>query len=86
MGRRRWVAGPIYANRRAAIVIALVGLVLAVVAGVLLSTSIARSLGGATRTLDRIARFELEAPAMPRMGHKSNVQPRDRSAMVPDAG
>jgi adenylate cyclase len=58
--------GPIYANRRAAIVIALVGLVLAVVAGVLLSTSIARSLGGATRTLDRIARFELEAPAMPR--------------------
>ena len=58
--------GPVYANRRAAIVIVLAGLVLAVVAGVLVSTSIARSLGGATRTLDRIARFELEGPALPR--------------------
>ena len=58
--------GPVYANRRAAIVIVLAGLVLAVMAGVLVSTSIARSLGGATRTLDRIARFELEGPALPR--------------------
>ena len=57
--------GPVYANRRAAIAIALAGLVLAVVAGVLVSTSIARSLGGATRTLDRIARFELEGAALP---------------------
>src|SRR5262249_12463747 len=38
--------GPVYANRRAALVITLVGLVLAVTAGVLVSTSIARSLGG----------------------------------------
>jgi class 3 adenylate cyclase len=58
--------GAVHANRRAAIVIVLVGLVLAVAAGVLVSTSIARSLGGATRTLDRIARFELEDPALPR--------------------
>jgi hypothetical protein len=57
--------GPVYANRRAAITIALVGLVLAVGAGVLVSTSIARSLGGATQTLDRIARFELEGPTLP---------------------
>jgi adenylate cyclase len=57
--------GPVYANRRAALIIALAGLVLAVGAGVLVSTSIARSLGGATQTLDRIARFELEGAALP---------------------
>ena len=45
--------------------IVLAGLVLAVVAGVLVSTSIARSLGGATRTLDA-GRFELEGPVLPR--------------------
>jgi class 3 adenylate cyclase len=56
--------GPVYANRRAAIAIALAGLVLAVGAGVLVSTSIARSLGGATQTLNRIARFELEGPTL----------------------
>src|SRR5262249_53895000 len=58
--------GPVHANRRAAIVIALAGLALAVVAGILLSTGIARSLAGATRELGRIARFELQAPAPPR--------------------
>jgi adenylate cyclase len=58
--------GPVHTNRRAAIVIALAGLALAVVAGILLSTGIARSLAGATRELDRIARFELQAPAPPR--------------------
>jgi class 3 adenylate cyclase len=58
--------GPVHANRRAAIGIALAGLALAVVAGVLLSTGIARSLVGATRELDRIARFELQPSALPR--------------------
>jgi hypothetical protein len=58
--------GPVYANRRAAVAIALAGPLLAVAAGVLVATSIARSLGGATQTLDRIARFELEGPALPR--------------------
>ena len=46
--------------------IALGGLVLAVVAGVLLSTGIARALGGATQALDRMARFDLESAALPR--------------------
>ena len=58
--------GPVYANRRAAMGIALGGLVLAVVAGVLLSTGIARALGGATQALDRMARFDLESAALPR--------------------
>jgi class 3 adenylate cyclase len=54
--------GPIYANRRVAITITLVGLVLAVAVGIGLSTAIAGSLGSATGALDRIARFELEHP------------------------
>src|SRR5262249_20204801 len=57
--------GPVHANRRAAIAIALAGLALAVAAGVLLSTGIARSLAGATRELDRIARFELQPSPLP---------------------
>jgi class 3 adenylate cyclase len=74
--------GPVYANRRAALVIALAGLVLAVVAGVLVSTSIARSLGGATRTLDRIARFELEGAAMPRSVLREVTQLEDAVGRV----
>jgi class 3 adenylate cyclase len=58
--------GPIHANRRGAIAIALGGLVVAVVAGILLSARIAGALGGATAALDRIARFELETEAPPR--------------------
>jgi adenylate cyclase len=58
--------GPVHANRRAAIGIALAGLALAVITGVVLSTRIARSLVGVTHELDRIARFELETPALPR--------------------
>jgi adenylate cyclase len=66
--------GPVHANRRAAIVIALVGLALAVVAGTLLSTGIARSLAGATRELDRIARFELAPPAPARSALREVAQ------------
>jgi class 3 adenylate cyclase len=59
--------GPLYANRRAAIVIALAGLALAAVAGALLSNNIADSVGSVTRALDRIARFEVQglAPGRP---------------------
>lgn len=74
--------GPVYANRRAAIMIVLAGLVLAVVAGVLVSTSIARSLGGATRTLDRIARFDLEGAAMPRSVLQEVMQLEDAVGRV----
>jgi adenylate cyclase len=74
--------GPVYANRRAALVIALAGLVLAVAAGVLVSTSIARSLGGATRTLDRIARFELEGAAMPQSVLREVTQLEDAVGRV----
>jgi adenylate cyclase len=74
--------GPVYANRRAALVIALAGLVLAVTAGVLVSTSIARSLGGATRTLDRIARFELEGAAMPQSVLREVTQLEDAVGRV----
>jgi adenylate cyclase len=74
--------GPVYANRHAAMVIVLVGLVCAVAAGVLVSTSIARSLGGATRTLDRIARFELEGPALPRSVLREVTQLEDAVGRV----
>jgi adenylate cyclase len=74
--------GPVYANRRAAIAIALAGLGLAVVAGVLVSTSLARSLGGATQTLDRIARFELESPARPRSVLREVTQLEDAVGRV----
>ena len=54
--------GPVYANRRAALAIMVIGTALAVGAGVALSIAIARSLGGATRALHGIAKFELEQP------------------------
>jgi adenylate cyclase len=58
--------GPVYANRRAAIAIALGGVALAIVAGMLISTAIARSLENAARALDRVAKYQLEDPAPPR--------------------
>ena len=54
--------GPVYANRRAALAIMVIGTALAVGAGVALSIAIARSLGDATRALHGIAKFELEQP------------------------
>jgi len=54
--------GPVYANRRAALAIMVIGTALAVGAGVALSAAIARSLGGATRALHGIAKFELQQP------------------------
>ena len=54
--------GPVHANRRLAIGIALCGLALAVLAGIVIATGIARSLGRATHALDDIARFELDTP------------------------
>ncbi len=65
--------GPVYANRRAALVIALAGLGVAVVAGVLLANSIANPLGDVTLALDRIARFELEGSADPRTSRLREV-------------
>jgi class 3 adenylate cyclase len=55
--------GPIHADRRAAVAIGLAGVVLAITAGFVLSTGIARSLGGATGVLDRVAHFDLAAAA-----------------------
>src|SRR5262245_18317409 len=52
--------GNVNANRRTAFVIALVGILLAVVLGTLLCTRMARSLADATQDLDRAARFDLE--------------------------
>ena len=54
--------GPVYANRRAALAIMAIGTAIAVGAGVALSAAIARSLGGATRALHGIAKFELKQP------------------------
>jgi hypothetical protein len=70
--------GPVYANRRAAIAIALAGLVLAVVAGVLVSSSIARSLGGATGHLTASPGSSLRAPPCRRRcsGRSRNWQTR----------
>jgi adenylate cyclase len=53
--------GAVNANRRAAIAIALGGVLLAILVGAALSTRMARSLGGASAALDRVARFDLEA-------------------------
>ena len=58
--------GPVYANRRMAIMIALGGVTLALVVGFLVSSVIARSLGNAARALDRVAKYQLEEPAPPR--------------------
>jgi adenylate cyclase len=58
--------GPVHANRRAAIAIALGGVILAILAGVQLSTRMARPLHDATDALDRVARFELETPSVRR--------------------
>ena len=57
--------GPVYANRRAGIAIALGGVVLALIAGTLISTAIARPLGNAARALDHVAKYQLEEPAAP---------------------
>jgi adenylate cyclase len=58
--------GPVYANRRMAIVIALGGVAVALLVGFLVSSLIARSLGNAARALDRVAKYQLEEPAPPR--------------------
>ena len=58
--------GPVYANRRAGIVIALIGVALALGAGTLIATAIARELSGAAMALDRVAKYQLEEPAEPR--------------------
>jgi adenylate cyclase len=58
--------GPVYANRRAAILIALGGVALALLAGLLIATSLARELSSATMALDRVAKYQLEEPAAPR--------------------
>jgi len=52
--------GNVNANRRTAIVIALAGILLAVVLGALLCTRMARSLADATQNLDQAARFDLD--------------------------
>jgi class 3 adenylate cyclase len=62
--------GPVYANRRAGIVIALLGVALALVAGTLVATAIARELSGAAMALDRVAKYQLEEPAEPRSALK----------------
>jgi class 3 adenylate cyclase len=74
--------GPVYANRRAAITIMLLGTVVSVGAGVGLSTVIAQSLGGATRALDRIARFELEQPPRPQSMLREVAQLEDAVGRV----
>jgi class 3 adenylate cyclase len=58
--------GPVYANRRAAIIIALGGVVLALAAGWLIASAIARSLENAARALDRVAKYQLEEHEPPR--------------------
>jgi adenylate cyclase len=58
--------GPVYANRRAGIVIALLGVGLALVAGTLLATGIARELSSAAMALDRVAKYQLEEHEPPR--------------------
>jgi class 3 adenylate cyclase len=55
--------GPVHANQRAAILIAVAGLTAAVLAAIGLSTGIVRSLRGASGALDRVARFDLAEPA-----------------------
>jgi adenylate cyclase len=57
--------GPIHANRRAAIAIAIAGLLIAVAAGFLLASGIARSLARATHDLDRLAQFDMEGTTPP---------------------
>jgi len=57
--------GPVYANRRTTFAIALGGVVLALIAGILISTAIARSLSSAAGALDRVAKYQLEEPAAP---------------------
>ena len=52
--------GKIYAGRRRAVLVVLVFLAVAVVVGYLLASRMAHSLGRATRSLDRAARFELD--------------------------
>jgi len=52
--------GPVYAARRRSVAILLAFLGLAVVVGFLLASGIARSLGRASRALDRAARFDLD--------------------------
>jgi class 3 adenylate cyclase len=53
------IMGAVYANRQATIVISVVGLILAVAVGIVVSTGIARSLGGVAGELDRLARFAI---------------------------
>ena len=58
--------GPVYANRRNAIVIALGGVLVALLLGAWISTRIARSLGNAARALDHVAKYQLEDAPPPR--------------------
>lgn len=58
--------GPVYANRRAGILIALAGVALALLAGTLIATAIARELSGAAMALDRVAKYQLEEHEPPR--------------------
>jgi class 3 adenylate cyclase len=64
--REETFMGPVYANRRAAIAIALGGVVLALAAGWLIASAIARSLESAARALDRVAKYQLEEHEPPR--------------------
>jgi adenylate cyclase len=57
--------GAVYANRRASVMIVLVGVALSIVVGTLIANAIARSLGNAARALDRVAKYQLEDPAPP---------------------
>jgi adenylate cyclase len=57
--------GTVYANRRVAVAIVLIGVALAIVVGTLIANAIARSLGNAARALDRVAKYQLEDPAPP---------------------
>ncbi len=74
--------GPVYANRRAALAIMVIGTALAVGAGVALSAAIARSLGGATRALHGIAKFELKPPPRRRSMLREVAQLEDAVARV----
>jgi hypothetical protein len=61
----RVILGPVYANRRGAIVIALIGIGIAVLLGIVVATGMSRSIVGVSGALERIARFDLEDVAHP---------------------
>ena len=73
---------PVYANRRAALAIMVIGTGLAVGAGVALSAAIACSLEGATRALHGIAKFELQQPPRRRSMLREVAQLEDAVARV----